>query len=179
MRRRGRGAISLRPTGRFDLSAGQLWPGEPLEIVGQPPNQQRGMGRGAKIRFARRQTHPAHSCRTCDARGYGAAASTCNAHSSTRAPARVPPSGTGPHEQSPACAIAFHRLCDSVRMHALPLHPTHCCVRHGTAGARGELVQHALLVGLGVQLRPHFEERVEAQQHLRAYALPPASLARE
>ena len=36
--------------------------------------------------------------------------------------------------------------------------------------ARGELVQHALLVGLGVQQRRHFEERVEAQQHLREYS---------
>jgi hypothetical protein len=33
--------------------------------------------------------------------------------------------------------------------------------------ARGELVQHALLVGVGVQPRRHGEERVEAQQHLR------------
>ena len=37
-------------------------------------------------------------------------------------------------------------------------------------GARGELVQNALLVGLGVQPRRHGEERVEAQQHLREYS---------
>jgi hypothetical protein len=37
-------------------------------------------------------------------------------------------------------------------------------------GARGELVQRALLVGLGVQPRRHGEERVEAQQHLREYS---------
>ena len=38
------------------------------------------------------------------------------------------------------------------------------------AHARGELVKHALLVGLGVRTRRHSEERVEAQQHLREYS---------
>jgi hypothetical protein len=75
-----------------------------------------------------------------------------------------------------------------VRLHSDPLHctPLHGLgMRHGPSrvmqgvgySARGELVQHALLVGLAVQSRRHGEERVEAQQHLREYSeyqRPPA-----
>ena len=78
------------------------------------------------------------------------------------------------HARPPASDTAPHRRRDQ-RLYAL-----HCCayvawralvdgamLLHGGRRARGELVQHALLVGVGVQPRRHGEERVEAKQHLR------------
>ena len=54
-------------------------------------------------------------------------------------------------------------------LHCTALRHAARSIGHGRR-ARGELVQHALLVGLGVQPRRHGEERVEAQQHLREYS---------
>ena len=71
---------------------------------------------------------------------------------------------SAPLHSAPLRSDSSQHCCDALRHAARP-------IGHGRR-ARGELVQRALLVGLGVQPRCHGEECVEAQQHLREYQRP-------